>query len=216
MNKKTLKATASIAICCVLMIVVVIYTPKPTPESTKRRETFEETQRLEELLQRGEKEHISFKLLLEAIGQAHEAVGAIVDVHELIHREKADLKPLIEANIKAIAALTEAGEAVKSGTEEIQRLNEENIDLKPLIEASIELIEALTEMVERMKALTEELQRFTEKLQRLNEKKVRPWPPHEAIYEAVDKALNPITLALNAYRKASNALRQYQDTRRQH
>ena len=178
MNKKTLKATASIAICCVLMIVVVIYTPKPTPESTKRREAFEETQRLEERRQRREKESAPFKLPLEAIGKAHEAIGAIVDVHELIHREKADLKPLIEA--------------------------------------SIELIEALTEVSEKMKALTEELQRFTEELQRLTEEKAHPWPPHEAIYEAVDKVLNLIVLALNAYNKASNALRQYQDTRRQH
>lgn len=198
--KKTLKATAVIVSCCVLMVVIIIYTPEPLEERHQRRE--------KELTHLDEKVIAHLKLTCEAIDKVVDAIEAILDVHQRIHDQKADLKPLIEANIKAIEALTEAGEAVKSDTDELQRLNEARIDLNPLIKANTKLVAALTEVIKRMKALTEELQRFTKE-------KATPWPSHEAISGGIRKVLDATRLALNAKNKAIDVFDQYRATRRQ-
>ncbi len=192
--KKTLKATAAVVICCVLMIGIVIYTPEPLEERHQRSK--------KKLALLDEKPLAHFKLTSEAIDKVVNGIEAILDAHQRIHDGKADLKPLIEANIKAIAALTEASEAVKSDTDGMQRLNEERLDLKPLIKANTKLVASLTELIEQMKALTEVLQRFT------NEK-AHLWPPHEAITRAARKVLDATRLVLNANSKAIYAFDQY-------
>ena len=198
--KKTLKATAVIVLCCVLMIVIVIYTPEPLEERRQRSEKV--------LAHLDKKELAHIKLTHTALRKAIKAIEAINEAHELIHEEKADLKPLIEANLEAIAALTKAGAAVKSGTDEMQRLNQEWIDLNPMIKANSKLVASLTEVIERMEALTEELQRFTKE-------KAHPWPPHEVIFGAVRKAVDAIELAQNANSKAIDAFNQYLEARSQ-
>ena len=143
MNKKTLKATAAIVLCCVLMILIVIYTPKPTPEPTKRRETFEES------LQRLDQENAPFDLVSEALRKANEAVMKVLEATRpsakkvrfndegAPYLETADLNPLIEANTGAMEALALASEAVKQRNEELQRPNEQKPPFSPLVEASI-------------------------------------------------------------------------------
>jgi hypothetical protein len=141
--KKTLKATAAIGLCCVLMVVVVIYTPKPTPEPTKGRETLEEGR------QRREKEFTHLKRVSEALRKANEAVMKVLEATRpsakkvrfndegAPYLETADLNPLIEANTGAMEALAEAIEAVKQRNEELQRLKEQKPPFSPLVEASI-------------------------------------------------------------------------------
>ena len=165
MNEKTLRATAAIVICCVLMILIVIYTPKPTPEPTKKRETFEE------ILQRLNQENAHIWLVNEALKKEIEARTA---VHKAVRRddgkkvylETAHLNPLIEMHTKALEALTEASESVKQHNTELQRLDVEEVHLKSLLEANVKantkLIATLTEMSTEIQAFTELLQRFTE------------------------------------------------------
>lgn len=150
--KKTLKATATIAICCLLIVVVVIYAPTPKPT-------------------RIEKERVHVKLTLEALKKVPEANIAF---HKAVHYnnnrkvylETTNLNPLLERYTRAIEGLTEASESVKRRTEELQRLNKEDTHLKSLIETNVKantkLIAALTEASAEVKALTELLQRFTE------------------------------------------------------
>jgi hypothetical protein len=212
--KKTLKATAAIGLCCVLMVVVVIYTPKPTPEPTKGRETLEEGR------QRREKEFTHLKRVSEALRKANEAVMKVLEATRpsakkvrfndegAPYLETADLNPLIEANTGAMEALAEAIEAVKQRNEELQRLNEQKPPFSPLVEASIkantQLIAALAEMSEDMKALTE-------LLHHLKKENARPKTIRK-VSNAIIRG-NAIPKALTVQVKASNAYHEYQRAR---
>jgi hypothetical protein len=212
--KKTLKATAAIGLCCVLMVVVVIYTPKPTPEPTKGRETLEEGR------QRREKEFTHLKRVSEALRKANEAVMKVLEATRpsakkvrfndegAPYLETADLNPLIEANTGAMEALAEAIEAVKQRNEELQRLNEQKPPFSPLVEASIkantQLIAALAEMSEDMKALTE-------LLHHLKKENARPKTIRK-VSNAIIRG-NAIPKALTVQGKASNAHHEYQRAR---
>ncbi len=214
MNKKTLKATAAIVICCVLMILIVIYTLKPTPEPTKRRET------LAEGLQRLEKEWTHLALTMEAITKVIEAKGKVIEATRpdakkvrfnaegAPYLETADLNPLIEASTEAMEALAQASEAVKQRNEELQRLNEQKPSFSPLVEASIkantQLIAALAEMSEDMKALTE-------LLHHLKKENARPKTIRK-VSNAIIRG-NAIPKALTVQVKASNAYHEYQRAR---
>ena len=215
MNKKTLKATAAIGLCCVLMILIVIYTPKPTPEPTKRRETLEEGR------QRREKESTHLKRVSEALRKANEAVMKVLEATRpsakkvrfndegAPYLETADLNPLIEANTGAMEALAEAIEAVKQRNEELQRLKEQKPPFSPLVEASIKantkLIAVLTEVNAEAKALTE-------LLQLLNKENAQPKTLHK-VGNATFKEGLVISKTQIVQREASKAYHEYQMAR---
>ena len=215
--KKTLKATAAIGLCCVLMVVVVIYTPKPTPEPTKGRETLAGRPSAP-----GERIRTHLKrVTMEALRKAIEAKGKVIeatrpDAKKVIrfnaegapYLETADLNPLIEASTEAMEALAQASEAVKQRNEELQRLNEQKPPFSPLVEASIkantQLIAALAEMSEDMKALTE-------LLHHLKKENARPKTIRK-VSNAIIRG-NAIPKALTVQVKASNAYHEYQRAR---
>ncbi len=72
MDSKTVKVIGAVAIALLVMIIVVIYTPKPTTQPTKNKQTLPE--RLNEDFQRIEKESAHLKLTTDAIQKVLKAI----------------------------------------------------------------------------------------------------------------------------------------------
>ncbi|MXV72906.1 hypothetical protein F4Z99_01360, partial [Candidatus Poribacteria bacterium] len=97
MNSKNLKVIAAVILSCLIMIVIVISTPKPEPHRSKRRL----------LSKRVDPEYL--RLANQALSKTNNANGAMLQkLGQLANGEKADFSPLTATNIAAIDALAEA------------------------------------------------------------------------------------------------------------
>ena len=187
MNSKTLKVIGAIILSCFVMIVVVIYTPKPTPQRSKKRRTFVNPQYL--------------KLANEAFSLAIKANGIANGMStQLLNGEKIDFSPLVAANTEAIDALAEADTSVKLSNEEFQRLNKDDTSLKTLIETNRKLIASLNQISETVEALNIEVQD-------INKENIQPPLPslkkfikaHRELTNAIQKGVKTLDKVIKAY-----------------
>ncbi len=191
MNSKTLKATGAVVLACLVMIIIVIYTPKPEPSSSRRRPSFKavNTEYLELANQANKKTN-------KMNGIAH---------HQSLHfakGEKIDFTPLTIANTAAIDALAEADKSSKQCNEELQKFQEET-SLTILIEANTKLIASLSEMSKAVKALDGEFQR-------LERENIQPSPPSvKKITDAIEKVSNATDKGIHALGETIKAFREY-------
>ena len=142
MNNKTLKVTGAVVLSCLVMILIVIYTPKPESRDSKRRfpSKIVDTEYL--------------KLANHAFSKAIKANGiAIENSSQLLNGEKIDFSPLIAANTASIDAIVEADTSVKQSNEEFQLLNKKDASLKILIKANTKLIASLNHIGESVETL---------------------------------------------------------------
>ena len=119
MNNKTLKVVSVIALSLLVMIVIVIYTPKPATQDRVSRKT------LDEQFQQLDKEKNRLLIINEVLGKANEAARKVNKVtdpsgEEVQFNDKGEpylevenIHPLIETNTKVIKELTKAVESVK-------------------------------------------------------------------------------------------------------
>ena len=212
MNSKTLKVTGAVVFSCLVMIVVVIYTPKPTSTHNRSKKT------LEERLERFNQERTYIDLVLRVLRKANEAAMRVNTATDPSGKEirfnnkkkpylkKEQLNPLIEGNTEIIAGLTEAGIAIKEFNDGLQSFNEKDTQFKDLIKANIkantELLTALKAVTEAMNALNKVLQRFTEENTHLH------LSPAHAVYDV----LVTISKATDGVVNASEAHFEYQRT----
>lgn len=145
MNNKNLKARSAVILACLVIIVIVIYMPKPGPQRSKSPQNFVDPQYLKLATQ-------AFSKALEANRIANEKSS------QLLNGGKIDFSPLIAANTVAIDALAEADTSVEKSNEEFQRQNKNDTSLKALIEANVKLIAFLNEISETVKALNIEVE----------------------------------------------------------
>lgn len=164
MNSRNLKEVGAVVLSCLVMIIIVIYTLKPTPtpnQSHQSQETLEK--RLQRIEQRIGKESVHLKLANEALSKVGKASRNTL---QFTRGEIVDPKSLIGTNREAIGALSEAMETIQRHSLELKGLNEEKVSLKSIIDANIKanakLIVTLTRLHEDMKGLTEKIQRFNE------------------------------------------------------
>ena len=164
MNSRNIKVVGAVVLFCLVMIIVVIYTPKSTPtsnQSYQSQETLEE--RLQRIEQRIAKESIHLKLANEALSKIGKASRHTL---QFTRGEIVVPKSLIQINREAIGALSEATETIQRHSLELKGLKEEKVSLKSIIDANIKanakLIVALTRVREDMKGLTEKIQRLSE------------------------------------------------------
>ena len=198
MNSKTLKAMGVVIFSCLVMIVIVIYTPKPTSTPNRSKKT------LEERLERFNQEGAYIDLVIKVLRKANEAamrVNTAVDPSgkeirfnnkEEPYLEKRQLNPLIERNTEIIVGLAEAGIAIRNVTRDF-KVPAKRTQFKDLIKANTELLTALNAVSEAMNALNKMLQRFTEENAHLH------LSPADAVYDVlvtVSKAQHSVTNAM--------------------
>ncbi|MYB02468.1 hypothetical protein F4X90_22740 [Candidatus Poribacteria bacterium] len=182
MNSKNLKVIAAVILSCLIMIVIVISTPKPEPHRSKRRL----------LSKRVDPEYL--RLANQALSKTNNANGAMLQkLGQLANGEKADFSPLTATNIAAIDALAEADKSIKLCNEELQDLKKEEVSPTILIQANMKLIASLNEISEIMKALNTEVQH-------LEKENTQPLPP------AIKKVVDASTKLTNATKKGTKAL----------
>lgn len=183
MNSKTLKVAGAVVLSCLVMIVIVISTPKPEPRRTKRR--------------------LPSKVIgTEYLRLANQALSKTNKANRITHQklrqftdgEKIiDFSPLTAANIVAINALAEADKSIKLCNEELQNVNKEEASLTILIEANIKLIASLNEISEIVKGLNIEVQH-------LEKENAQPL----ALF--IEKVVDVLTKLINAIEKGTKAL----------
>ena len=198
MNSKTLKAIGVIILSCLVMIVIVIYSPKPTSTPNRSKKT------LEELLERFRQEGAYTDLVLKVLRKANEAailVNTATDPSgkeirfnnkEEPYLEKGQLNRLIERNTEIIVRLAEAGIAIENVTRNF-KASTKRTQFKDLIKANTELLTALDAVSEAMNALNKLLQRFTEENAHLH------LSPADAVYDVlvtISKAQHSVTKAI--------------------
>lgn len=201
MNSKTLKVTGAVILSCLVMIVIVIYTPKPDPRFKKKRHPFK-TADLEHL-----------HLANEALSEANKAKKiAHEKSHQLLSGEKIDFGPLTAANIAAIDALAEADKSIKLCNEELQNYNKREESCIILIEANMKLIVSLDKISETVKTLNIEVQHIKNELKKED---TQPLPPSIKKFtdilhtDTITKVTNAIKKGLNALRDALRAYTEY-------
>ncbi|MXZ01869.1 hypothetical protein F4Y93_14950 [Candidatus Poribacteria bacterium] len=187
MNSKIPKAIGAVVLACLVMIVIVIYTPKPALQRSKRGRSFVSTQYL--------------KLANHALSKATKANRiANENSSQLLNGEKIDFDPLTAANTSAIGAIAEANTSIKLSNEEFQRLNKGDASLKKLIEANIKLIASLNQINESVKVLNTVVQH------RKKENTQFPPPSIKKIIEAntevttaIEKGVKTLSGVIKAY-----------------
>ena len=152
MNSKTLKVTGAIVFSCFVMILIVIYTPKPEPRHSKRRFPSKIV----------DPEYLN--LANQALSKTNKANRtALQKLRQFAREEKIDFSSLTAANTAAIDALAKADKSIKLCNEELQKLKKEETSPTILIEANIKLIASLNKISETVKTLDIELQHLKEK-----------------------------------------------------
>ena len=147
MNKETLKLIGGLILCCLILIAIVIYIPKPESRRAKRRlpSKIVGTEYL--------------KLAGQALSKTNKANGTTLQkLSQFASEEKIDISPLTAANIAAIDALAAADKSIKLCNEKLQKFNKEEASRTILIEANMKLIVSLNEISEIVKVLNIELQ----------------------------------------------------------
>ena len=192
MNSKILKVTGAVIFSCLVMIAIVIYTPKPDPRFSKKQRPFKTVN----------PEYL--RLANEALSQVNEAKKiAHEKSHQLLSGEKIDFGPLTAANIAAIDALAEADKSIKLCNAELQNHNKKEESCTILIEANMRLIVSLNKISETVKALNIEVQHIKNEL-----KKEGTQPLSPSIKKFTDVLhTDTITKVTNATKKGLNALR---------
>ena len=181
MNSKTLKVTGAVVLSCLVMILIVIYTPIPESRHSKRRfpSKIVDTEYLE--------------LANQALSKTNKAnQTALQKLRQFARGEKIDFSSLTAANTAAIDALAKADKSIKLCNEELQKLKKEELSPPILIEANIKLIASLNEISETMKTLNIEIQH-------LKEENAQPLPPPM-------KAIGASTKVTDATRKGTKAM----------
>ena len=191
MNSKTLKVTGAVVLSCLVMILIVIYTPKLEPRRSKRRfpSKIVDTEYL--------------KLANQALSKTNKANRtALQKLRQFARGEKIDFSTLTAANMAAIDALAKADKSIKLCNEELQKLKKEEPSPTILIEANIKLITSLNEISETVKTLNIEIQHLKEEnaqpLPRSIEKVV---DASTKITDATQKGTKAIDDTIKAYRK---------------
>lgn len=187
MNSKTLKVTGAVVLSVLLMIIIVIYTPKPVVQPSERQQSVKRF-------------HQHLLLVLDALSKAI-AVDDVAyqTMNQFTQGEKVDLNPLIEAKDTAISALSEANQALKQYNEELQRLSVKKVLLKSLIDANTRLSEALSEVSNAIITLTENMEP-------LNQEKMSPSLPNGK--EVLSQVGNDRRKTLNAISQAHEVLKE--------
>lgn len=162
MNSRNLKVAGAVVLFCLVMIIIVIYTPMPN-QSHQSQGTLEE--RLQHIEQRIAKESAHLKLANEALSKVGKASRNTL---QFTRGEIVDRKSLIETNREAIGSLSEAAETIQRHSLELKGLNEENASPKSIIDANIK---ANAKLIVALTKVRQEMQGLTEKIQRLNEEK---------------------------------------------
>lgn len=198
MNIKLLKAIGAVILSCLVMIVIVTYTLKPTSTPNRSKKT------LEERLERFRQEGAYIDLVLKVLRKANEAamrVNTATDPSgkeirfnnkEEPYLEKGQLNPLIERNREIIVGLAEAGIAIRNVTRDF-KVSTKRTQFKDLIKANTELLTALNAVSEAMNALNKLLQRFTEENTHLH------LSPAHAVYDVlvtISKAQDSVVNAM--------------------
>ena len=204
MNKETLKLIGGIILCCLIMVLIVIYIPKPGPRSPKRRLP----SRIIDIAY--------LKLASQALSKTHKASGTTLQkVRQFASEEKIDISPLTAANIAAIDVLAEANKSIKLCNEKLQKFKEEEASPTTLIEANMKLIVSLNEMSETVKVLNIEVQHVENNVKKeiqdlknnLKKENVQFLPPSiqkvidtvEKIVHATEKGINALDETIDAY-----------------
>ncbi|MCY3742122.1 MAG: hypothetical protein OXH00_13990 [Candidatus Poribacteria bacterium] len=192
MNSKNLKVIAAVILSCLIMIVIVISTPKPEPRRSKRR------------LPSKKVDPKYLRLANQALAKANKANEAMLQkLGQLANGEKADFNPLTATNIAAIDALAEADKSIKLCNEELQDLNKEEVSPTILIQANMKLIASLNAISEIVKALNTEVQH-------LEKENTQPLPPAiEKIVDASRKLINATEKGTKALDETISAYREY-------
>ena len=191
MNSKTLKVTGAVGLSCLVMILIVIYTPKPEPSRSKRRFPSKIVD-IEYL-----------KLANQAISKTNKANRTVLQkLRHFARGEKIDFSSLTAANMAAIDALAKADKSIKLCNEELQKLKKEEPSPTILIEANIKLIASLNEISETVKTLDIELQHLEKAnahpLPRSTEKVV---DASTKVTDATQKGMKAIDDTIKAYRE---------------
>lgn len=183
MNNKNLKVIGAIVLSCLIMIVVVIYTPKPEHRRSKRRlpSKIIDTEYL--------------KLANQAISKTNKANRtALQKLRQSARGEKIDFSTLTAANIAAINALAEADKSIKLCNEELQNVNKESSPAI-LVEANIKLIASLNEISETVKTLNIEVQHP-------KKENAQPLLPSiKKVIDATEKGRKTLDETISAYRE---------------
>ena len=193
MNSRNLKVAGAVVISCLVMIIIVIYTPTPN-QSHQSQETLEE--RLQRIEQRIAKESAHLKLANAALSKVDKASWNTL---QFTRGEIVDPKSLIETNREAIGAVSEATETMQRHSLELKGLNEKKVSLKSIIDANIKANAKLIVVLTRVR---QEMQGLTEKIQRLNEEKA----PLHLSEATVHTLLTTITELLENNSQAWHAL----------
>ena len=183
MNNKNLKVIGAVGLICLIMILIVIYTPKPEPRRSKRRHPAKII----------DTEYLS--LANQALSKTNKANRtALQKLKQFAGGEKIiDLSPLTAANIAAIDALAEADKSTKLCNEELQKFKKGKPSPTILIKANMKLIASLNEISETVKTLNIEGQH-------LKKENVQPLPP------SIEKVVDASTKVTNATEKGTKAL----------
>jgi len=211
MNSRNLKVAGAVVLSCLVMIIIVIYTPKLTPtpnQSHQSQERLEE--RLQHIEQRIAKESAHLKLANEALSKVGKASRHTL---QFTRGEIIDPKLLIETNRKVIGDLGEAAETIQRHSLQLKDLNEEKAVLKSIIDANIKanakLILALTRVREDVQGLTEKIQRLKEEKAPLQLSKAND----HMLLNAIIKLMENNSLALYALTEARIAHHECQRAR---
>ncbi len=196
MNSKTLKVIGAIILSGLLMITIVIYTPKPEPRASKKRHPFK----------RVDPEYL--RLANQALSKTNKATKtALQKLNQLARGEKIDFNPSIAANIAAIDAIAEADKSIKLCNEKLQKFKKEKASPTILIEANRQLIASFNEISETVKALNIEIQHLKNDLKKEN---AQPLPPSiRKVTDAITKATDATEKGINALDETIKAYREY-------
>ena len=192
MNSNTLKTAGSIVLSVLLLVVIVIYIPKPEPRSSKRRPSFKAVNT----------EYL--KLANQALSKANEISEiTLQQMEQLIDEEKMDLSPLTAVNTTAINALAEADKSIKLCNEELEKFKEEEPSPTILIEANIKLSAALNDVSEIVKTLNAEVQNLKKENAELSPLFI------EKVADAIKKLTDAIRKGNSALHGVINAFSEY-------
>ena len=209
MNSKNLKVIGAVVLSCLVMILIVIYTPKPEPRRSKRRLPSKVV----------DPEYL--KLANQALSKTIKANRtALQKLRQFAREEKIDFSALTAANTAAIDALAKADNSIKLCNEELQKLKKEEPSPTILIEANIKLIASLNEISETVKTLNIKIQHLKEieiqhLIQHLKEENAQPLPhliQHlkeenaQPLPRSIEKVIDAITKVTDATQKGTKAI----------
>ena len=172
MNSKTVKVVGAITISILVMIIVVIYTPKPTTQPAKNEQALQE--RLNEGFQRIKKESAHLKLTTDAIQK-------VLKTTRTVNEKIEHLSDNFTKAIKAIRVLIQ----------ETKRVNDEKLQRKAVtaISKTVTAIEVLQGIEKTNKATNGNTQPAK------NEKE--QYQSSQILNEAIE-ALNTLERAIDA------------------